>query len=157
MVSLGSLFTLENLPPPYVLPPAFSNHKIPPNPSFRWSQKPVGEGMGKKLDQNSSIQWGGKHVVFIKPEQNTLKKQKCILKNNLSMAASVWIETVISKLLRLLFKNVLLGNYNRKQHKNKKFLIVHCTFFRGNWNSGLNIFELFKNLVRFQSSPKLIA
>ena len=43
---------------------------------------------------------------------------------HLSMAASV--KTV----WRLLFKDVLLRNHNRKQHK-KKFFIVHCTTFHG--------------------------
>ena len=34
------------------------------------------------------------------------------------MAASICVETVLSKLLRLLFKDVLLRNQNRKQQKN---------------------------------------
>ena len=48
------------------------------------------------------------------------------------MAASVCVETVLLKLLRLLFTDVLLRNRNRKQHKNKKFFIVHGTTFCGN-------------------------
>ena len=43
------------------------------------------------------------------------------------MAASVCVETVLSKLLRLLFKDVLLRNSNKKQHRNKKFFIINCT------------------------------
>ena len=48
---------------------------------------------------------------------------------HLSMTTSVCVETVLSKLLRLLFKDVFLGNHNSKQHKNKKFFVAHCTTF----------------------------
>ena len=40
--------------------------------------------------------------------------QKTYFPEHLSMAASVCVETVLSKLLRLLFKDVLLRNHNRK-------------------------------------------
>ena len=45
---------------------------------------------------------------------------------------SVCVETVLSKLLRLLFKDTLLRNNNRKQHKNRKFFIVYSTTFHDN-------------------------
>ena len=45
---------------------------------------------------------------------------------------SVCVETVLSKLLRLLFKDALLRNHNRKQHKNRKFFIVCSTTFHDN-------------------------
>ena len=57
--------------------------------------------------------------------------QNTYLPEHLSMAASACVETTLSKLLRLFFKDVLVRNQNRKQHENEKFFIVHCTIFRG--------------------------
>ena len=65
-------------------------------------------------------------AVVSKTFQNTYFPEQ------LSMAASVCVETVRLKLLRLLFKDMLLRNHNRKLHKNKKLLIVHCITFHGN-------------------------
>ena len=48
------------------------------------------------------------------------------------MAVPVCVETVRLKLMRLLFKDMLLRNHNRKLHKNERLLIVHCTTFHGN-------------------------
>ena len=47
-------------------------------------------------------------VVVFKTFQNTYFPE------HLSIVASVCVETVLSKLLRLLFKDVLLENHNRK-------------------------------------------
>ena len=44
--------------------------------------------------------------------------QNIYFPEHLSMATSVCVITVLSKLLRLLLKDVLLRNHNRKQHKN---------------------------------------
>ena len=57
--------------------------------------------------------------------------QYTYLPEHLSMAASACVETTLSKLLRVFFKDVLVRNQNRKQHENEKFFIVHCTIFRG--------------------------
>ena len=57
--------------------------------------------------------------------------QNTYLPEHLSMAASVCVETTLSKLLRVFFKDVLVRNQNRKEHENEKFFIVHCTIFRG--------------------------
>ena len=57
--------------------------------------------------------------------------QNTYLPEHLSMAASACVETTLSKLLRVFFKDVLVRNQNRKQHENEKFFIVHCPIFRG--------------------------
>ena len=57
--------------------------------------------------------------------------QNTYLPEHLPMAASACVETTLSKLLRVFFKDVLVRNQNRKQHENEKFFIVHCTIFRG--------------------------
>ena len=46
--------------------------------------------------------------------ENLKTSQKTYFPEHLSMAPSVCVETVLSKLLRLLFKDVLLRNHNRK-------------------------------------------
>ena len=68
--------------------------------------------------------------IYLEPLKSVLGR--CISHYYLSMAASVYVETVLSKLPRQLFKDVLLGNHNRKQHKNKKFFTVDRTTFHGN-------------------------
>ena len=48
-----------------------------------------------------------------------------------SIAVSVCVKAILSKLLRLLFKDVLLINHNRRQHTNQK--ILHCSMYIFSW------------------------
>ena len=76
---------------------------------------------------------------------------------HLSMAASVCVETVLSKLLRLLFKDVLLRNHNRKQNRpNLNYATNHLTWEKASTLASYYLPTQLSNLFYFTLDKNLI-
>ena len=77
---------------------------------------------------------------FLDFKSFTVFSRTPIFSEHLSIAASVCKETVLSKLLRLLFKDVLFRNHDRKKDKIKKssLFVVQFSWELANYSFKIN-------------------